>query len=151
MNVLEENQKAPDFKGITQNGKIIGLNDFKGKKVIVYFYPKDNTSGCTAEAINLKENIETLKKNGYEIIGVSPDSVESHKKFAGKNNLPFPLIADTGKKILNDYGVWGEKKMCGKTYTGVYRTTFIIDESGKIERIIKKVKTKDHTNQILNN
>ncbi len=151
MNTLEENQKAPHFTGTSQTGKTVDLNDFKGKKLILYFYPKDNTSGCTAEAINLKENYENLKKNGYEVVGISPDSEDSHKKFAKKFDLPFPLIADTEKKILNDYGVWGEKKMYGKTYMGVKRTTFIIDEAGKIERIIEKVKTKDHTNQILNN
>ncbi len=148
---MKENQKAPEFKGVTQTKKEISIADFKGKKLILYFYPKDNTAGCTAEACNLAENYETLKQNGYEVVGVSPDSVESHEKFAKKHNLPFPLIADTEKEILNAYGVWGEKKMYGRTYMGVKRTTFIIDENGNIERIIEKVKTKDHTNQILNN
>lgn len=150
MSEIKINEKAPNFKGTTQTEKIVSLANFKGKKLVLYFYPKDNTSGCTAEACNLAENYEIMKKKGYEVIGVSPDSVESHQKFTKKHNLPFPLIADTNKDILNAYGVWGEKKMYGKTYMGVKRTTFIINESGNIERIIDKVKTKDHTNQILN-
>jgi len=144
------NDKAPEFKGVTQTGETISLSDFKGKKLILYFYPKDNTSGCTAEAQNLAENYDKLKASGYEVVGVSPDSVKSHQKFSEKYQLPFPLIADTEKEILKAYDVWGEKKMYGRTYMGVKRTTFIINEDGKIEKIIDKVKTKDHTNQILN-
>ncbi len=138
---LKEGSKAPLFEGIDQNGKEVKLTDFTGKKVILYFYPKDNTPGCTAEACNLRDNYESLIKKGFAVIGVSPDSEKSHKGFAGKYSLPFPLIADTSKKILNDYGVWGEKKMYGKSYFGVIRTTFIIDEKGIIEKIITKVDT----------
>jgi peroxiredoxin Q/BCP len=145
---LAEGTKAPDFKGIDQNGNEIKLSDFAGKKLILYFYPKDNTSGCTAEACNLRDNYNELNKKGFAVIGVSPDSEKSHKGFAGKFSLPFPLIADTSKKILNDYGVWGEKKMYGRTYFGVMRTTFIIDEKGLIEKIITKVDTAGHTEQI---
>ena len=147
---LKEGVKAPDFKGINQNEKIIKLGDFKGKKLVLYFYPKDNTSGCTAEACNLSENYKQFLDNGFEIIGVSPDSVKSHQKFIEKHKLPFDLIADEKKEILTTYGVWGEKKMYGRTYMGVMRTTFIINENGKIEKIIKKVKTKEHSQQIFN-
>ncbi|OQY05560.1 MAG: thioredoxin-dependent thiol peroxidase [Bacteroidetes bacterium 4572_117] len=142
---LKVGDKAPefltDFTGIDKN-------NLKGKKIVLYFYPKDNTSGCTAEACNLRDNYNNLKEKGFEVIGVSPDTEKSHIKFKEKNNLPFELIPDTKKEILNEYGVWGEKKMYGKTYMGVNRTTFIINEEGIIEKIIKKVKTKDHTNQI---
>ncbi len=145
---LKEGDKAPFFEGIDQDGKKISLNDFSGKKLVLYFYPKDNTSGCTAEACNLRDNYDDLLSKGFAVVGVSPDSEKSHKGFAGKYSLPFPLIADTEKKILTDYGVWGEKKMYGKTYFGVIRTTFIIDERGMIEKIISKVDTKGHTDQI---
>ena len=145
---LKEGMKAPLFEGIDQNGKLIKLNDYSGKKVILYFYPKDNTPGCTAEACNLRDNYDSLLKKGFVIIGVSADSEKSHKGFAEKYSLPFPLIADTSKKILNDYGTWGEKKLYGKTYMGVLRTTFVIDEKGIIEKIIEKVNTADHTEQI---
>ena len=148
MGQLKEGSKAPIFEGIDQNGKTIKLTDFTGKKVILYFYPKDNTPGCTAEACNLRDNYDSLIKKGFVVIGVSPDSEKSHKGFAGKYSLPFPLIADTSKKIMNDYGVWGEKKMYGKSYMGVLRTTFIIDEKGIIEKIIEKVDTAGHTEQI---
>jgi peroxiredoxin Q/BCP len=117
---------------------------------VLYFYPKDSTPGCTAEACNLRDNYELLLSQGYKIIGVSPDSVKSHEKFATKFELPFPLIADTEKKIVTDYQVWGEKKFMGRTYMGVFRTTFIIDEKGVIERIISEVNTKNHTEQIIN-
>ena len=147
---LKEGVKAPQFKGIDQNGNKITLDDFKGKKLILYFYPKDNTPGCTAEACNLRDNYDTLLKSGYAIVGVSPDTEKSHKSFAGKYSLPFPLIADTTKEILNDYGVWGEKQMYGKSYFGVIRTTFIIDEKGYIEKVITKVDTSGHTEQIFN-
>lgn len=146
---LKEGSKAPSFEGIDQNGITRKLSDYKGKKLILYFYPKDDTPGCTAEACNLRDNQEPLQKNGFEVLGVSPDSEKSHKKFAGKYSLPFPLIADESKKILNDYGVWGEKQMYGKTYFGVVRTTFIIDEKGVIEKIITKVNTSEHALQIL--
>jgi peroxiredoxin Q/BCP len=146
---LKEGMKAPVFEGIDQNGKVVRLDDFTGKKVILYFYPKDNTPGCTAEACNLRDNYDSLLKEGFAVLGVSPDSEKSHKGFAGKYSLPFPLVADTSKKILNDYGVWGEKKMYGKSYFGVLRTTFVIDEKGIIEKIITKVETAGHTEQIL--
>jgi peroxiredoxin Q/BCP len=145
---LKEGLKAPLFEGIDQNGKEIKSGDFAGRKIILYFYPKDNTPGCTAEACNLRDNFDLLLKKGFAVIGVSPDSEKSHKSFAGKFSLPFSLIADTSKKILNDYGVWGEKKMYGKSYFGVIRTTFIIDEKGIIEKIIPKVDTAGHSEQI---
>ncbi len=146
---LKEGSKAPVFEGFDQNGNKIKLSDFKGKKVVLYFYPKDNTPGCTAEACNLRDNHSALLKDGFAVIGVSPDSEKSHKSFAGKYSLPFPLIADESKKILNDYGVWGEKQMYGRRYFGVLRTTFVIDEKGVIEKIITKVNTLGHTGQIL--
>jgi thioredoxin-dependent peroxiredoxin len=147
---LKEGMKAPGFEGIDQNGRTVKLSDFTGKKVVLYFYPKDNTPGCTAEACNLRDNWNTFMKKGFIVIGVSPDSEKSHKGFAEKYTLPFPIIADTSKKILNDYGVWGEKKMYGKSFMGVIRTTFIIDEQGIIEKIISKVETAKHTEQIFN-
>jgi peroxiredoxin Q/BCP len=147
---IKEGSKAPLFEGIDQDGKTIKLSDFAGKKVILYFYPKDNTPGCTAEACNLRDNYNDLLKKGFVVIGVSPDSEKSHKGFISKYDLPFPLIADTSKKILNDYGVWGEKKMYGKSYMGVIRTTFVIDEKGIVEKVITKVETGDHTKQIYN-
>ncbi len=149
MTNIQEGAKAPNFTGRNQQGEELGLKQFKGKKVILYFYPKDSTPGCTAEACNLRDNHEILLKKGFEIIGVSPDSMKSHQKFIEKNKLPFHLIADTEKEIIKKYDVWGEKKMFGKTYEGVQRTTFIIGEDQTIEKIFKKVKTKDHTNQIL--
>jgi peroxiredoxin Q/BCP len=149
MMLLKEGQKAPWFEGIDQNGKKVKLSDFTGKKVILYFYPKDNTPGCTVEACNLRDNNELLLKKGFVIIGISPDDEKSHKNFAGKYSLPFPLIADTSKKILKDYGAWGEKKMYGKSFLGVLRTTFILDEQGIIEKIITRVDTGEHTGQIL--
>ena len=147
---LKEGSKAPYFDGIDQNGKEVRLNDFAGKKVVLYFYPKDNTPGCTVEACNLRDNYDSFLKKGFAVVGVSPDTEKSHKNFSGKFSLPFPLIADTAKKILNDYGVWGEKKMYGKSYFGVIRTTFLIDEKGVIEKIITKVDTAGHTEQIFN-
>jgi thioredoxin-dependent peroxiredoxin len=147
---LKEGIIAPVFEGIDQNGKIIKLGDFKGHKVVLYFYPKDNTPGCTAEACNLQDNLDSFIKRGFVVIGVSPDTEKSHKGFAAKYSLEFSLIADTEKKILNDYGVWGEKKMYGRSFMGVIRTTFIIDEKGIIEKIISKVDTSGHTKQIFN-
>jgi len=145
---LKEGMKAPLFEGTDQDGKTIRLGDYTGKKVVLYFYPKDNTTGCTAEACNLRDNNELLAKEGFTVIGVSIDSEKSHKGFASKYSLPFPLIADTSKKIVNDYGVYGEKKMYGKSYFGILRTTFVIDENGIIEKIIPKVDTQNHTEQI---
>lgn len=149
MTALKSGDKAPDFKGVNQDGKKVGLQDFSGKKLILYFYPKDNTPGCTAESCNLNDNYNAWLEKGFQVLGVSPDSVESHRKFKEKFNLKFDLIADTEKEILQAYGAWGEKNMYGKKYMGVLRTTFIIDENGMIEEVFKKVKTKDHTNQIL--
>ena len=149
MTHLKEGDKAPQFVGLNQDEKEIKLSDFKGKKVILYFYPKDDTPGCTAESCNLNENYDELTKLGFEVIGVSPDGIPSHNKFIAKYKLAFNLIADTEKEILEAYGVWGEKKMFGKTYMGVLRTTFVISEEGIIEKVFTKVKTKDHTNQIL--
>ena len=148
MGQLKEGSKAPMFEGIDQNGQTVKMTDFTGKKLILYFYPKDNTPGCTAEACNLRDNHDSLLKQGFAVVGVSPDSEKSHKGFADKYSLPFPLIADSSRKILNDYGVWGEKKMYGKSFLGVIRTTFIIDEKGIIEKIIEKVDTAGHTEQI---
>ncbi|RLD78896.1 MAG: thioredoxin-dependent thiol peroxidase [Bacteroidetes bacterium] len=142
---LKEGDKAPDF---LKSHSGINKNEIKGKKVILYFYPKDSTPGCTVEACNLRDNYDDLKGKGFEVIGVSPDTEKKHDNFKEKNNLPFKLIPDTEKEILEEYGVWGEKKMYGRTYMGVFRTTFIINEDGIIEKIIRKVKTKDHTNQI---
>jgi peroxiredoxin Q/BCP len=146
---LKEGMKAPFFEGVDQDGKTINLSDYAGKKVVLYFYPKDNTPGCTAEACNLRDNHNSLLNKGFAVIGVSADSEKSHKGFASKYSLPFPLIADTTKKILNDYGVYREKKLYGKSFLGIVRTTFIIDENGIIEKIISKVDTKNHTEQIL--
>lgn len=149
MTPLKEGDKAPFFKGLNQNGQEISLDDFKGKKVILYFYPKDNTSGCTAEACSLNENYDTLTAKGYEVIGVSPDSVASHQKFIAKYNLAFNLIADTEKTTLEAYGVWTEKSMYGRKYMGVLRTTFVINEEGTIIKVISKVNTKAAAEQLL--
>lgn len=149
MAYLKEGEIAPEFHAKNQEGKDISLSEFKGKKVILYFYPKDDTPGCTAEACNLRDNYAELLNRGFEVIGVSPDSEKSHNKFIGKYNLPFNLVADTEKNILKKYGAWGLKKMYGKEYEGVLRTTYVIDESGKVELVFKKVDTKNHTAQIL--
>ena len=149
MTLLKKGDVAPDFKGLNQNDETISLSDFKGKKVILYFYPKDNTPGCTAESCNLNENYDAWISKGYEVVGVSPDSVKSHKKFADKFGFKFNLIADTEQEILNAYGVWGEKSMYGRKYMGVMRTTYVIDEKGVVEEVFEKVQTKDHTNQII--
>lgn len=140
---------APDFTGIDQDDKTHSLKDYKGKKVVLYFYPKDDTPGCTAEACNLRDNYSALQKKGYVVLGVSADSVKSHKKFEKKFQLPFPLLADTEHKIIDAYNVWGKKKFWGKEFMGIVRTTFIIDEKGKIEKVIKEVDTGDHTEQVL--
>ncbi len=146
---LNIGDKAPDFNGLDQNGDSIRLEDFKGIKLILYFYPKDNTSGCNAEACNLRDNHEMWISKGYKVLGVSPDKQESHQKFIAKFDLPFPLISDTEKEIIKAYGAWGPKKLYGREYEGLLRSTFVISEDGKIEQIFMKVKTKDHTNQIL--
>ncbi len=148
MNQLKEGMKAPPFEGRDQNGQLIRLSDYKGKKLVLFFYPKDNTPGCTSEACNLRDNHDTLLKEGFAVVGVSMDTEKSHKSFAEKHSLPFPLIADTSKKILDDYGVWRQKSLYGKTFMGTVRTTFIIDEEGTIEKIISKVETKNHSDQI---
>jgi len=146
---LGEGMKAPYFEGTDQNGRLVRLTDFPGKKVVLYFYPKDNTPGCTAEACNLRDNYNELIKKGFAVVGVSMDNEKSHKGFAAKYSLPFPLIADTSRKILNDYGVYREKKLYGRSFLGIVRTTFVINELGNIEKIIAKVETGNHTEQIL--
>ena len=148
MGQLKEGTSAPLFEGTDQNGNLIKLGDFSGKKLVLYFYPRDNTPGCTAEACNLRDNYEEFIRKGFAVVGVSMDSEKSHRNFAEKYSLPFPLIADTTGKISKDYGAYGEKKMYGKSYFGLIRTTFIIDEHGVIEKIISKVNTKAHSEQI---
>jgi len=151
MTHLTEGQKAPAFTGINQAGKKISLADFKGKKVVLYFYPKDHTPTCTIQACNLRDNFAVLQNAGYAVIGISPDNETSHQSFTTKNNLPFDLIADSQRTIIEKYGVWGEKKLYGKKYFGLIRTTFIINEKGIIERIILKPKSKQHAEEILKN
>ena len=151
MTKLKTGDKAPDFKGKDENGSEVCLQDYRGKKLVLYFYPKDNTSGCTAEACSLRDSYSDFRSRGYEIIGVSPDSEKSHTGFIAKNSLPFTLIADTDKTIAAAYGVWGEKKMYGRAYMGIIRTTFVMDENGIIEDIIEKVDTKNHARQLLGN
>lgn len=146
---LKKGDKAPDFTVNDQNGNPVSLSDFKGKKVVLYFYPKDNTPGCTAEACDLRDHYGDLQKAGYEVLGVSTDSGKSHQKFIEKQNLPFNLLADTEKVIHEKYGTWVEKSMYGRKYMGTARVTFLIDETGKIEEVIEKVKTKEHASQIL--
>jgi peroxiredoxin Q/BCP len=147
--MLQAGEKAPDFQGKNQEGKWVSLSDFRGKKVILYFYPKDNTPGCTAEACSLNDKNEYFLHKGYVIIGVSPDSVESHRKFADNYGLSFHLISDPEKKIIQVYGAWGEKKNYGKTYMGLLRSTFLISEEGIIETVFPKVDTKTHAEQII--
>lgn len=149
---LKIGDKIPETLGIDQDGKVVKASDYKGKKIVLYFYPKDNTPGCTAEACSLRDNFSGLKKAGYEILGVSIDNESSHKKFIEKQQLPFTLIADTDKKLVEEFGVWGEKTLAGRKYMGTFRTTFIIDENGVISSVIgpKEVKTKEHAQQILN-
>jgi thioredoxin-dependent peroxiredoxin len=150
MTTLKKGDKAPAFTGTNQDGKVVSSEDFAGKKLILYFYPKDNTPGCTAEACDLNNNYESWLDRGFDVVGVSPDDPKSHLKFAGKFGLKFNLIADPELKILNSYGVWGEKKMYGKAYMGVLRTTFVIDENGIILEIFTSVDTKNHSEQIEN-
>ena len=146
---LTAGSKAPDFNVTDQDGKPVKLSDFKGKKVVLYFYPKDQTPGCTAEACNLRDNYKVLQKQGYEVLGVSTDNEKSHQKFIAKEKLPFRLLADVDKEVHQKYGTWVEKSMYGRKYMGTARVTFIIDEKGAIEEIIEKVDTKNHTDQIL--
>jgi len=149
MNVLKVGDKAPDFSCKNQNGKIINLSDMIGKKIVLFFYPKANTPGCTAEACNLNDNYNRFKSEGYEIIGVSADSEKAQKNFSDKFSFEYSLLCDEDKKIISSYGAWGEKKMYGKIYMGILRKTIIIGEDGKISKIIDKVKTKKHASQIL--
>jgi peroxiredoxin Q/BCP len=149
MSELKEGQKAPEFTSKDQNGNTVTLSQFAGKKVVLYFYPKDDTPGCTAEACDFRDNYQGLSAKGIVVLGVSVDDEKSHQKFVTKHNLPFTLLADTDKEIVEAYGVWGEKNMYGKIYMGTVRTTFIIDEQGVISHIIKKVDTKNSTAQVL--
>ena len=149
MTHLQEGDKAPDFVGSNEKGENVSLTDFKGKKLILFFYPKDNTPGCTAEVCNFRDNFSSLKAKGFELLGVSPDSARKHQNFIKKFELPFPLLADTEQEVLNKYGVWGEKQMFGKKYMGVFRTTFVIDEKGTIAKVFTKVNTNAHAEQIL--
>jgi len=147
--MIKIGDKAPEINSIDQNGEKITLKQFLGKKIILYFYPKDMTPGCTAQSCNLRDNYQQLLDSGYVVLGCSADSPEKHQKFIEKYDLPFPLISDQSKEVLNKYGVWALKKFMGKEYMGILRTTFVIDENGIIEDIITKVKTKEHTSQIL--
>ena len=147
--MLNIGDKMPYFEVMDQDGNKVTSNELTGKKTIIYFYPKDNTSGCTAEACNLRDNYEALSAKGYNIVGVSKDSVASHKKFADKYELPFTLLSDTSTQMLQDFGAWGEKKMCGKVSVGTLRRTFIFNEEGVLEKIIEKVDTKNHAAQIM--
>ena len=149
MSKLNIGDKAPEINAVDQNGNQITLDQYIGKKVVLYFYPKDMTPGCTAQSCNLSDNYTLLQKNGYDVIGVSCDSIKRHQKFIEKYDLPFNLISDEDQKVVNDYGVWQLKKFMGREYMGIVRTTFLIDENGMIEDIIEKVNTKDHTSQIL--
>lgn len=149
--MLNVGDKAPDFLGVDDEGRELWLKDFAGKRVVVYFYPKDSTPGCTAEACSLRDGMSELVAAGYNVIGVSADSQASHQRFKGKNALNFPLIADTDKRVIEAFGVWAEKKMAGRTYMGIVRTTFVIAADGTIERVIKKVDTKNAARQILDN
>lgn len=149
MTHLEKGDKAPQFEGKDQNGETVKLDDFKGQKLVIYFYPKDMTPGCTTQACNLRDNYDLLKKENIAIVGVSADDEKKHQKFIDKYDLPFPLIADTEKEVIKAFGVWGLKKFMGKEYDGIHRTTFLINEEGKVHDIIKKPKTKAHAEEIL--
>lgn len=146
---LQAGQKAPAFSAKDQRGNKVSLSDYKGKKVVLYFYPEDDTPACTAQACNLRDHYSTLQQAGFEILGVSPNDEASHDKFAGKYDLPFALLADPGHKIIEKYGVWGEKNLYGRKYMGLHRTTFVIDEKGVIQKIILRPKTKVHAEEIL--
>lgn len=149
MVTLKIGEKAPAFHGVDQDGKPVSLADFAGRKLVLYFYPKDDTPGCTAEACSLRDEHVALRKAGFEVLGVSPDKATKHKKFADKYDLPFRLLADPDKEAANAYGVWGPKRFMGREYDGILRTTFLIDGNGVIERIITDVRTKDHAAQVL--
>lgn len=149
MTTLKKGDKAPDFKVKDQSGKTVQLSDFKGKKLVLFFYPKASTPGCTAEACNLRDNYSEFIKKGYEILGVSADSEKRQQNFIEKNNLPFSLLADEDRSVIEAYGVWGPKKFMGRTFDGIHRTTFVIDENGIIENVITKVNTKEHASQVL--
>ncbi|MFH1121038.1 MAG: thioredoxin-dependent thiol peroxidase [Bacteroidota bacterium] len=149
MNKLKAGDKAPAINATDQDGNKITLDSLRGRKVVLYFYPKDDTPGCTAEACSIRDNYRQLLEQNYSVIGVSPDSQKSHQKFAEKHELPFPLVVDADKKVIMDYGVWGPKKFMGREYDGVIRTTFIINEKGIIEEIISNVDTKNHAFQVL--
>ena len=145
---LKEGDLAPAIEAVDQSGEMITLKEYRGKKIVLYFYPKDNTPGCTAESCDLRDNYSEFLEKGFEVIGVSADSEKSHQNFISKYNLPFRLISDVDKKVLQDYNAWGEKKMYGKSYMGILRKTYIINEEGYVEKIIEKVKTKEHSRQI---
>ena len=149
MNTLKQGDKVPDFTVNNQDGNPVSLQDYKGKKLIVFFYPKASTPGCTAEACNLTDNYVELQKQGFEILGVSADSEKRQTNFKNKYNFPFPLLADEDKEVINAFGVWGHKKFMGKEYDGIHRKTFLVNENGVVEHVIDKVKTKDHAAQIL--
>lgn len=149
MKHLKVGDKAPDFATVDQQGKAVALKDYTGKKLAIYFYPKDNTPGCTAQACNIRDNYSALNKAGISIVGVSADDEKSHLKFIDRYDLPFTLLVDTDKKIINDYGVWGPKKFMGRTYDGIHRTTFLLDENHTIVGIIDKPKTKEHAEEIM--
>lgn len=149
MTSLTENTKAPAFKGTDQNGKPFSLADYKGKKLVLYFYPEDDTPTCTVQACNLRDNFGSLKAAGFTIVGVSPDAEKKHKKFEAKYNLPFTLIADPDHTIIDKYGVWGEKQLYGRNYMGLHRTTFLIDEKGIIRKIFLKPRSKQHSEEII--
>lgn len=149
MTHLKAGDKAPNFEAVIEDGSTVKLSDYSGKKLVLYFYPKDNTPGCTAEACNLRDNYNTLLEKGYAVLGVSPDSEKKHQNFIAKFELPFSLIADKDLQVIKDYGCWGLKKFMGREFEGVYRTTFVIDEAGVIEEVFTKVKTKEHAEQIL--
>ncbi|WP_421804117.1 thioredoxin-dependent thiol peroxidase [Flagellimonas sp.] len=149
MNMLKVGDKVPDFSAKDQDGNTINLSDYKGKKLVVFFYPKANTPGCTAEACNLRDNYQELQAQGYELLGVSADSEKKQSNFKEKYDFPFPLLADEDHTVINAFGVWGPKKFMGKEYDGIHRTTFIVDGNGVVKNVIEKVKTKDHAAQIL--
>jgi len=149
MNTLKVGDKVPNFKSIDQDGNTIQFNEYQGKKLVVFFYPKASTPGCTVEACNLRDNFELLKEKGFELLGVSADNQKRQTNFRNKYNFPFPLLADESKEVINTFGVWGLKKFMGREYDGIHRKTFLIDEKGFVMRVIDKVKTKSHASQIL--
>jgi peroxiredoxin Q/BCP len=149
MTTLKVGDKAPNFEALDQDGKTIKLKDYSGKKLVVFFYPKASTPGCTVEACNLRDNYQSFLAKGFDVLGVSADSAKRQQNFINKNELPFPLLADEDKTVIHAFGVWGPKKFMGREYDGIHRTTFVIDEKGIIENVITKVKTKEHTSQIL--